>query len=213
MTGREICEHIVKSGIVPGKTAEEIWHYSPRGELSLVFELYEQACAALGCFADGRPYRPIIEIEPDGTYIRQGDRPMTPVPVETRWLSIWREPSAITGQHFACWADEWGDPDARFTAVAWVSGPMQYDEAVRGLLTKQGRGRHQYRLVVLKSHHAKFRLMQVELRPSAEDFAVATLTGPIVAPFVCQECGGKGFVELLLSRVDCSRGCKPPAVT
>ena len=52
-TGKEMCETIVRSGIVKkpdgsAYTPEEIWHSSPTGELAHVFVLYEMALSALG---------------------------------------------------------------------------------------------------------------------------------------------------------------------
>jgi hypothetical protein len=48
MTMREMCETIVQSGILKktdgtAPTAEEIFNYSPTGELFMIFEWYEVA--------------------------------------------------------------------------------------------------------------------------------------------------------------------------
>ena len=53
LTGKDMCEWIVKSGILrrpdgTAPTAEEIWNYSPTGELSAVFEWYDMAVIVLG---------------------------------------------------------------------------------------------------------------------------------------------------------------------
>lgn len=52
ISGREMCETIVRANILrradgTAPTAEEIWAYSPTGELSQIFEWYEQAKAVL----------------------------------------------------------------------------------------------------------------------------------------------------------------------
>ena len=48
MTGKEMCELIVKADFLRKEdgtppTAEEIWNYSPTGELLMVFEWYQTA--------------------------------------------------------------------------------------------------------------------------------------------------------------------------
>ena len=53
LTMREMCEHIVKSGVLKRKdgqpvTAEAVYNYSPRGELFMVFEWFKIACAMIG---------------------------------------------------------------------------------------------------------------------------------------------------------------------
>lgn len=57
LTMRDLCEHIVKADILQfndgtSPTAEEIFNYSPSGELSQVFVWYEIACEVLGHKAD-----------------------------------------------------------------------------------------------------------------------------------------------------------------
>lgn len=52
-TGKQMCEHIVKADFLRKKdgsrpTADEIWRYSPTGELFMVFAWYEAACKILG---------------------------------------------------------------------------------------------------------------------------------------------------------------------
>ena len=62
ITMKQMCEHIVKSRILKykdseeGPTAEEIFNYSPTGELSSVFEWYEEACLFLGYDANNEKY-------------------------------------------------------------------------------------------------------------------------------------------------------------
>jgi hypothetical protein len=54
---KDMCEHIVKAGFLRfhGKapTAEQIWNYSPTGELYMILEWYEMACILLQKAADG----------------------------------------------------------------------------------------------------------------------------------------------------------------
>lgn len=51
---KEMCETIEKSGILKRKdggsspTAEEIFNYSPTGELIMIWEWYQVACLVLG---------------------------------------------------------------------------------------------------------------------------------------------------------------------
>lgn len=60
MTGKEMCEYVVKAGLFSG-TPEELWNLSPTGELSQVFDLYYAALAKNGHK---------IEVEaPDGTRV------------------------------------------------------------------------------------------------------------------------------------------------
>lgn len=52
ITMKQMCEHIVKAGILERPdgtkpTAKEIFDYSPRGELYMVFEWYKTACEVL----------------------------------------------------------------------------------------------------------------------------------------------------------------------
>lgn len=53
MTGKEICEHIAKANFLFKEgtdiplTADEIWNYSPTGELFMLHEWYENACKIL----------------------------------------------------------------------------------------------------------------------------------------------------------------------
>jgi len=53
-TMKEMCEHIVKADIVQFKdnktspTAEEVFNYSPSGELYMVFQWYNEACDKIG---------------------------------------------------------------------------------------------------------------------------------------------------------------------
>jgi len=62
---KDMCEHIVKAQILsPDITAQEIFNYSPSGELNRVFEWYAMACYKLGYTAlqvaasDGLPCPP-----------------------------------------------------------------------------------------------------------------------------------------------------------
>lgn len=52
VTGKEMCETVVeafkKVGIIGHPTAEQIWKYSPTGELSEVFFMYDWAMITLG---------------------------------------------------------------------------------------------------------------------------------------------------------------------
>lgn len=53
ITMKQACEHIVKAEILICKdggtpTAEQIFNYSPSGELFMVFEWYKSACLKLG---------------------------------------------------------------------------------------------------------------------------------------------------------------------
>jgi len=49
---RQMCEHIVKAKIFDESvTAEQIFNYSPTGELFMVFEWYRIACDILKCNA------------------------------------------------------------------------------------------------------------------------------------------------------------------
>lgn len=51
---REMCEHIVKAKVfLEPKTAEEIFNYSPNGELFMIFHWYKMACVMLGENASG----------------------------------------------------------------------------------------------------------------------------------------------------------------
>ena len=68
MTGKEMCEVIERSKILIDKdgrhpTAEEIWNYSPTGELSAVFDWYDQARVSLGLIT---PEELIAEFEARG---------------------------------------------------------------------------------------------------------------------------------------------------
>jgi hypothetical protein len=52
-TGQEMCNHIVKADFIYWQngvklTAEEIWNYSPTGELIHVFTWFEHACKLIG---------------------------------------------------------------------------------------------------------------------------------------------------------------------
>lgn len=53
MNGKEMCETIIRAGILvksdgTAPTAEEIWYYSPTGELNRVFLWYDMARCVLG---------------------------------------------------------------------------------------------------------------------------------------------------------------------
>lgn len=52
VTAKTMCEHIVKAGFQwqdgSTPTAEEIFKYSPSGELSMLFQWYEEACLSIG---------------------------------------------------------------------------------------------------------------------------------------------------------------------
>ncbi|RLI34172.1 hypothetical protein DRO66_09240 [Candidatus Bathyarchaeota archaeon] len=53
MTMKDMCEKIVEADFLTDEvgnkpTAEEIFNYSPTGELSQVFEWYNKACVILG---------------------------------------------------------------------------------------------------------------------------------------------------------------------
>lgn len=63
VTGRMMCEHIVKADFLRFKgkdskapTADEIWSYSPTGELLMIADWYLEACALLKCDAHGDPF-------------------------------------------------------------------------------------------------------------------------------------------------------------
>ncbi len=80
MTLKDMCEHIVKADILRGPggagvppTAEQIFNYSPSGELSAVFDWYEMACCKLGENGDGSAYRKRIGLTQDFDWIREGD--------------------------------------------------------------------------------------------------------------------------------------------
>lgn len=79
MTGQQICEHIARAAFLRGPnygpllTADQIWNYSPSGELSEIFNWYEQASCILGTFADGSPYIPIAAFGRTGQIYRTGD--------------------------------------------------------------------------------------------------------------------------------------------
>ena len=52
MTGKQMCEKIVEADFLrkddgTAPTADEIWNYSPRGELAMVFIWYLRACSIL----------------------------------------------------------------------------------------------------------------------------------------------------------------------
>lgn len=53
ITMKAMCEHIVKADFIENKddtkpTAEELFNYSPTGELYMVFEWYKMACILIG---------------------------------------------------------------------------------------------------------------------------------------------------------------------
>lgn len=54
VTMKQMCEHIVKAEMLYKRssddllTAEEIYNYSPTGELFMVFQWYRMACNILG---------------------------------------------------------------------------------------------------------------------------------------------------------------------
>lgn len=61
VTMKQMCEHIVKAKIIYKRnsddllTAEEIFNYSPTGELFEIFGWYKMACTILGYTASQSP--------------------------------------------------------------------------------------------------------------------------------------------------------------
>lgn len=71
---KDMCEHIAKAGFLERDgvplTAEQIYNYSPSGELFMVFQWYELASYTLGVRCNGAPHCPIKSVAPNGDYIR-----------------------------------------------------------------------------------------------------------------------------------------------